>query len=248
MKVEYLPLLEVQRGLYGLPRGRERFEAYLATMTDAESGDLALPLPAMNPMGKDHLPALLDEYLAQDADGAAARAVEALEGGLADEPGGSFRACLVLSDDAQGGWTNRFTAEYGNRFEIRALFRRGWLLGLLWSSEPADAERAAREALAAVWRGVWWERHGAPHTLGEMLAQEGWVMARAGWTEPALEPEDLAYTREVLAPHLDSTDRAVTIACLFGDRAAESLGYAPQGLSERAGLALALADARAAAG
>jgi hypothetical protein len=34
------------------------------------------------------------------------------------------------------------------------------------------------------------------------------------------------------------------MACLFGDRAAAALGYPPQGLSDRAGLALALSQAR----
>src|SRR5204863_406485 len=113
-----------------------RFREYIKTMTDAETGDLALPLVAMNPMGKDHIPALIDEYIALGAE-------------------------------------------------------------------------------------------------------------RTGCTTPALDPDDLEYTRAVIAPHLDARDRATVIACLFGDPAAAALGYAPQGLSPRAGLALALHDARA---
>jgi hypothetical protein len=35
------------------------------------------------------------------------------------------------------------------------------------------------------------------------------------------------------------------IPCLFGDPGAAALGYPPQGLSDRAGFALALHDARA---
>ena len=46
----------------------ERFREYIKTMTDPETGDLALPLVAMNPMGKDHVPALIDEYLALGAE------------------------------------------------------------------------------------------------------------------------------------------------------------------------------------
>jgi hypothetical protein len=34
------------------------------------------------------------------------------------------------------------------------------------------------------------------------------------------------------------------LACLFGDTAAKALGYPPHGLTERAGLALALGEAR----
>ncbi len=68
MKLSFLPLLQIQRDLYAMPRGMERFREYIKTMTDAETGDLALPLVAMNPMGKDHIPALIDEYIALGAE------------------------------------------------------------------------------------------------------------------------------------------------------------------------------------
>jgi hypothetical protein len=62
---------------------------------------------------------------------------------------------------------------------------------------------------------------------------------------PALDPDDLAYTRAVVTPLLHATDRATAMACVFGNAAANALGYPPQGLSPRAGLALALHEARA---
>jgi hypothetical protein len=79
-----------------------------------------------------------------------------------------------------------------------------------------------------------------------MLAQEGAILARAGCTSPSLDPDDLAYTREVLAPFLDATDMRTAIECLFGDAAGRTLGFTPRGLSPWAGLALALHDARSA--
>lgn len=51
MKLEFVPLLQVQRDLYRMPRGMERFRAYIQTMVDPETKDLQLPLVAMNPMG-----------------------------------------------------------------------------------------------------------------------------------------------------------------------------------------------------
>ena len=65
--LSHQPLLQLQRDLYDIPPGRERFDTYIATMRD-EDGDMKLPLPAMNPMAKDHVPALLDAYLALGAD------------------------------------------------------------------------------------------------------------------------------------------------------------------------------------
>lgn len=68
-------------------------------------------------------------------------------------------------------------------------------------------------------------------------------MALAGCREPSLEPDDLEYSREVIAPFLDAEDMRTMIECLFGDAAGRTLGFTPRGLSHRAGLALALADA-----
>jgi hypothetical protein len=94
-----------------------------------------------------------------------------------------------------------------------------------------------------IYRVAYIGQHGRARTLGELLRQEGRVMALAGCTGPSLDAEDLAYTRAVIAPHLEARDTPTMIACLFGDSAARALGYTPQGLSARAGLALALHDA-----
>jgi hypothetical protein len=243
MTFEFVPLLQVQRDLYDLPRGYGRFQAYLKTMTDPNTGDLALPLVPMNPMGKEHVPELLDEYIRLDADGVAARAVSQM---TADTSASyqAFKVCLVIADDLKGGWTNRYASEFSYRFETTAFHKRGWLLGLLWTSEAPSVETARDEALTAVYRGMYLENHGPARTLRDRLAQEGFAMAMAGCSTPTLDQDDLAYTREVMSQFLDADDQPTLMACIFGDEAARVLGYRPQGLSERAGLALALYDAR----
>ena len=241
MKLEFVPLLKMQRELYDMPRGIERFRAYLATMIDPETRDLKLPLSGMNPMGKDHIPVLLDQYLAMDADLIASRAVADAASSLAGVPG-EFKVALVLSDDAIGGWTNRYTSEFSRRFSTKAYHRRGWLEVGLWTSEVPAAETVRRQVLATIYRAAHIERRGFARTLRDMLAQEGFAMAMAGFSEPVLDRDDLDYTREVIAPYLDTKDYPTIISCLFGDEAARSLGYAPLGLRARAGLALALHD------
>jgi hypothetical protein len=251
MTLTLVPLLRVQRELYAMPRGMERFREYIKTMTDAETGDLALPLVAMNPMGKEHVPALIDDYIALGAEEIAEAAVRsAVAPAATNSPGASadrtvhYRVALVVSDDLKGGWTNRWASEYAHRIEGAAITRRGWLVGILWTSEPASAQNVRDAVLTSIYRAEYLQAHAAPHTLGEMLDQEGYAMARAGCTTPQLDEDDLAYTRSVIKPHLGATDRATVIACLFGDRAAAALGYPPQGLSDRAGLAMALSHAR----
>ena len=88
------------------------------------------------------------------------------------------------------------------------------------------------------------QRHGPAKTLREMLAQEGSVMARAREMGMKLHGAEIATARKIIAPHLDSADRPRVLASLFGDAAAQALGYEPLGLPERAGFAVALADAR----
>lgn len=244
MKLDYAALLETQRALYRLPRGPERFQAYLDAMIDPRTKDIRLPLQAMNPMGKDHVPALLDELLGLDADGACARAVAQAVPELADAPG-EFLAALVVSDDAMGGWTNRYAAEFSARFENGPMLKRGWLVGILWTSEPASARSAQEAVLTSVYRAAHILRHGQALTLREMLAQEGSAMARAGCVRPKLEAEDLLRTRAAISAQLDARDRSAVMACLFGDPAANALGYAPKGIGSFAGLALALHEARA---
>ncbi|MGA9774115.1 MAG: hypothetical protein WBV94_34105 [Blastocatellia bacterium] len=241
MKLEFVPLLKLQHELYGMPRGMERFRAYLAAMIDPETRDLKLPLSGMNPMGKDHIPLLLDQYLAMDADLIAERAVMDAASSLTNVQG-EFKVALVLSDDAMGGWTNRYTSEFGRRFGTRAYHKRGWLEVGLWTSEAPEAETVRNQVLATIYRAAHIEQHGFAETLREMLAQEAFAMARACCAEPALDRDDICYTREVIAPYLDTKDYPTVMACLFGDEAARSLGYAPMGLSQRAGFALALHD------
>src|SRR5688572_28888553 len=251
MTLTFAPLLRVQRELYAMPRGMERFREYIKTMTDPETGDLALPLVAMNPMGKDHVPALIDEYLALGAEEIAEEAVKqaGVHAGAATAKAvalqtKAYRVALVVSVDLKGGWTNRWASEYAHRIEGAAITKRGWLVGILWTSEPASAQAVRDALLTSIYRAEYLQTHAAPITLGEMLDQEGYAMALAGCTTPELDDDDLAYTRSVIKPHLGATERATVMACLFGDGAAAALGYPPQGLSDRAGLALALSAAR----
>ena len=243
MKLEFIPLLNVQREIYNIPRGWERFRAYLATMTDPETQDIKLPIVSMNPMGKDHIPALLDHYLSLDADGLAACAVSEAAQRL-EQLQGEFKVTLVIADDAMGGWTNRYFTEFSHRFNSKAYFKRGWLVGLLWTSEKPSAEAAREEALTTVFRGAHIREHGFARTLRDMLRQEGYAMAMAACSQPPMEEEELAYTHDVIAPYLEARDQPTLMSCLYGDEVSVSLGYSPLGLSHRAGIWMALEDAR----
>ncbi len=239
MKLEYVQMLSVQRDLYRIPRGPDRFREYLKTMLDPETGDPRLPLTMMNPMAKDHVPRYLDLLQAMGAEEAGAQAARDAEAKLGNEPG-AYRVGLVVADDMGGGWTNRATAELSHLRGELALEKRGWITGILWASDTYGPAEIREEVLISIYRATYVAQRGAPKSLRDILLQEGTAMRLAGARNPALDPNALVRTREILAKKLDHDDPATLIAALFGDRAARELGHEPLGLPPRAGLALAL--------
>ncbi len=76
-----------------------------------------------------------------------------------------------------------------------------------------------------------------------MMTQEANALAFAGETVITLPDDEVAYAREVIAPHLDATDQPTVFACLFGDEAASEAGYPQFGLPKNAAIEVALVDA-----
>ena len=240
VNLEHVPLLQLQRDWCDGPRGAERFKEYIRTLRGSTFDDMELPLSAFNPMAKQHVPDLLDEYIALGAEDAAAETVEQQHSNAALQTDGSFRVALVLADDAHGGWTNRIATEFEHRFNDRAYHRRGWACGLLWTSEPASLDSVRETVTSAIWRAHVVQQHGWPRTLAGMMHQAGCVATNAGCAvKPEYDLEELEYTRTVIEPFRESEKKSDQIACLFGDAAAKELGYQPLGLSPRAGFALA---------
>ena len=238
MRVKMLPLLQVQRELLDEPRGFGRFQSYLKSMV-AEDGELGLPLGAFNPMSKPHVAALLDKLIAMDAEAVAEEAMVVAAGRLRGvktlERMPDYRFGLVIADDAMGGWTNRYLFEAKDRFESTYGVRKGFITALLWSSEEASLERVRLETAAAVYRTAWIWVHGLPKTLGEMMRQEGFAARFAGVDDAGVD----AQVVELVKEHAESTHYPILMACLYGDAAAETLGYDVIGMLEGGALRFA---------
>lgn len=223
MKLEWVPLLEVQRELQRLPRGMERFREYLRVMLNEDGDDLRLPpLVAMNPVGREHVTAVVDALLALDAEAVARDALAQAMGRVADVRG-EYRLGFAVADDVMGGWTNRYASEFALLAANQATLKRGWLAVVLWASEPLTARTVRESVLTVVYRTAYLHRHGRARTLREMMAQEGEALSLACCTEPSLDADDLEYTREVIAPFLAAADMRTAIECLYGDAAGRTL-------------------------
>ena len=210
MRLDYVPLLKVQRDLHDLPRGIGRFRQYLRTIQNSDGTGLDLPpLVIMNPMGKEHVAARLDALLALDADGIGAiwlgryRPIGGLTGGLQGDPRDRRRPDGRLDQPPRLRIPvpvrprSAPASRPGSPGESRHAEVVGYPVDHrgLWSSE-VPSECAVREALLSRSRtGVAYvQRHGPARTLREMIAQEGYVMAISGGTPPDLDAEDIAYT------------------------------------------------------
>jgi hypothetical protein len=242
MNITYLPVLPTLRELYVQPRDMRRFREYIATLTGG-GDDVVLPIGVANPMAKEHALARIDELLALGADHIGAVAAADAQARLAHVPGPyEIKASVVLADDVAGGWTNRFTTEASVRFPSRGALKRPFATTLVWTSELPTTEQIRREVLAAIYRVAYQQRHGLPKTLRTMLDQEGLAGVFSG-TTPTLGSDALAQARSIVNQDTDNALYPRIFAALYGDAAAEQLGYEALGLPPRAGFEVALADA-----
>ena len=245
MRFELVPTLDKLREVYLVPRGPERFQAYLAATAGgaqrAEEVNLP-PLVLANPMAKKNVLAFVEDWLALKAEDVARQVLNDANARFEAIPfPRSIKVGLAVLDDLGGGWTNRAINDAA-RFEVgRTLQHIGWLTVHLWVSEVPSLPALRLSVLEATHRAAYAVQHGDSLMLAARMRQEGWVAARAG-RAPTFDADELAYSRAVIASHLSSTHQPTVIACLYGDEAARQWGYAPLGLSAHAGFEVALAN------
>lgn len=242
MAMEFVPLLQIQRDLLNIPRGMERFRAYLNTITNETHDDVDLvPLVAMNPMSREHVAECHEALIAMGAEAVGTQAVADFEARCPFIQS-SYKVGIVVVDDIAGGWTNRPSVEAWARIGALPKHDRGWVGIGWWVSEPPDREYLYQQTLAALYRHFYKLRYGTPLTVAQGMRQEGFAAKFAG-IRPTLDVDDLAYSQEVLMPYLDNDHFPTVIACLLGDNAATTMGYPPVGLSRNAGIEVGIMEA-----
>lgn len=238
--LNFVPSLKVQRKLYDHGRGQDRFQEYLRVMLNDDRSDLVLPLPAFNPMGRDHVKAALDQLLELEVEDACTAilddCVERLQ--REDLPCPEGRLSLVLVDDVAGQWTHREILEsqvaaYHPSIQARHL-KSPWIPVYLWASEDYG-QKAIRQAVEeSVFRRAWIAAKGQPQTLWDVIVQETKARDFGGGDRRELRGGELEDALKILTPRLRSTSYPEIFSCCYGDRISESAGYAMLGLAERA--------------
>ncbi len=252
MKVVVTEILDDLRDLYRIEDRFRRFEAYVSLSSGkARGGGKArgepLPLGTFSPMGQRQA-GYLEQLIAMGAEGLAQVAADEVAEAFADLTD-RFRLMLVVADVPKNGWTERQLTDAEWRFTLKndtlpntmpTSFDR-WVSVLLWTDTEATKAYVESEVRGALYRTLHVRYVGVPRTLGEMMRQEGRVLAYAGCV-PKLDLEEVQYSRVVIASYLQSTEFPVCFAALYGDAAARQVGYDALGLAADAGFQLALHD------
>ena len=119
MTFQLLPTIDIMMKLYQKPRTFDRFQEYIDTLQGASKGGFALPISGFNPMAKEHALEklqVLKELKAEAIIESVSQDLNKTEKHVYVNR--DFKIALNLCDDAQGGWTNRFTSDYDSKFKI----------------------------------------------------------------------------------------------------------------------------------
>jgi hypothetical protein len=224
----FLPLKTIQLmlNLYEKPRIDERFQAYLKLLQGDTKGDLVLPIGGYNPMAKEGFILKLKELQTLKAEQIMAEVLTEINFQYSTHKNtNTFKVALNLSDDLQGGWTNRFTSDYDSKFKINALINRQFCTPIFWSSEEFSDERIRQRVAEYVFRTIYWLENLKPKTLKEHIEQEQFVAQKVGFE--AKNIPNAFYQK-----HQNSEDYHLIFNFFYGNQASESLGFPNFGIEE----------------
>lgn len=226
-----LSTLPEMQAIYRLPRSPERFSRYLALLQGDSKGDLLLPISGFNPMANDFAASRLDELIALDVAGILGTELNRLNALPAAQSIPDFGVGLNLADDVGGAWTNRYTTDYTSKFTLHALVSRNFCAPFFWTSEtfiPALLTSRIREYAL---RTIYYCQYGQPLTLANHVAQEAYVRRHACSDQLVNDNDIPDHLINYFEEHHASFDYHAIFAFLYGDAAAESLGFKTYGIA-----------------
>ncbi len=218
MVFEQLPTIDLMLHLYQKPRTIERFNDYLTTLQGHTNGDLAFPIAGFNPMGKQLVTQKLNELKKLGAEQIIQTVLTQLNKTLIQEPNKEvFKVALNLSDDLEGGWTNRFTSDFDSKFKINALVKRKFCTPIFWTSEVYSEKLIIERTTQCIYRTVYWLNHTKPNTLSDYVSQEKFVAEKTGRIS---FPENEFYNKNKY-----SENYHLIFNYFYGDAASASLNF-----------------------
>lgn len=228
MNFELFPILDQLLPIYDITRGQERFAKYLALLQGVSKSDMERPIAGFNPMGKpeyiEKIRALKQLNVEQIIEEVCVELNRLAKGESSDQ---QFRVAFNLLDDVQGSWSNRFTADYDNRFKLNPLVTRAFCLAIFWASETPSEDQIYHRIFEAGLRSWYFATHHRPTTLRDHIEQEAWV---AKMNPTQLKVTQVEKMTELFGQLQSSETFPEIFAFLYGDDAARTLGHRPIGV------------------
>ena len=235
-KIQLIPTLATMADIYRLPReggpSSPRFKCYLE-LVPSNYG-----LVAYNPMAGPHALETTEQLLAVDAETVAMEAA----GEAASLCGYPETITLAVVLCAPGQWTNRMATEIEHRTARRMPSGTG--LVLHWTRETPTAEQIRREAIAEAVRVMAVATPRRPESVRSLLHREGLAYALGGNPYGPLTAEDRRAVDDAMEVLGASEMLGDMTAVLYGDAAANALGWTPAGIAEYGGYRWAIDQAR----
>ncbi len=247
MKISLQPILRDLQEIYEHDGQMDRFNQYIHLMTHAK-GEI-LPLGDFSPMGKrqkDYIDLLIASKAETFADSICQEV--AIELDLEKD----YKAMLVIVDEPKNGWTQRYLTDAQSRFSDHPQLKKArsdenptyWIPIYLWTTDgdmnaihPSNSY-ISQQVRSYIYRTFWQSRNGFPNTLATMIEQEAEVLK---FSEQKFEfiPSEIKEINMVIKKNLNSKNYAVNFSAMYGDKAAESVGYEKLGLPDYAGFIFA---------
>lgn len=229
MAAVVVPTLRTMIEMYSLSAVRgDRSERFTTYVDACRSGE---PLHGYNPMTTKPVAAVLETLLALDAE----EVIREASNETLDRLGVDDNVTMFASVAAAGIWTDRHATTIDHRLSPRHVGEV-----LLWFDDDLQLGHIRAAAMEQTVRAVWWSRHEDHQpTLRQVSDREGLAGVLAG--RSGARSDMAAQALDILGA---DTTRASAACYLFGDRAADRLGYATLGLEAGEGLehSIALAN------
>ena len=230
MAVSVTPLLGRMTEIYNLSlqggAGSERFQAYV------EACKSGIPMHGYNPMTSAPVLDVISALVGIEAEQLVA--TSATE--TAEQLGHDADEVMYLTIAAPGMWTDRLATEVEHR-----LLGKDPASVLWWLDLPFTTAGLTAEAVAQTVRLISYRRNGPPTNLKEAVRQEGAAALLSG-VSPRLD-RGAAEAYDILS---NDSSLSSMVAFLYGDDAANAMGFTPLALADGVGTrhAAAMASAR----
>jgi hypothetical protein len=220
-----------------MPRTKERFDRYLFMLQGVDKNDIILPIALFNPMGKELAKEKLDKLIALNAEDILEDVISQFnkDDKLTENENSVIKVAINLIDDVEGSWSDYYTTDYKNKFEIESLLKRNFCTPAFWTSESVTEKSITRRIEECIFRTKFWIAHGKPEKLTAMLEQEIAVQMNFDNIDSNLNEAEVENIEKFIAVHKDSEAYSINLNFFYGDEGSSTLNYPTFGLIKNGG-------------